>query len=261
MLHRQEPQGLICITQNTHAWVSGQLARAWGNEDFGSFAPWEQVCLATEQHDISWLKWEEAPTLNPKTGYPHSFLEVSTAVHVGLWRSAKQAALPFGRYVALLVSLHGTGLYERYRGWQKSPDSTQLVQNFLDQEYPFQEQLTATLQHDSYYAPYATPEAIANNRQLVALWDSLSLALCHGLHSEYLVDRVPIASGETTIALTPSSDDPQSVTVSPWPFRTSAVTLVYEGRLLQKTFTDEEAMREALRSAPWIAIATTLKPA
>jgi hypothetical protein len=30
MLHRQEPAELIVITQPTHAWIAGCLARAWG---------------------------------------------------------------------------------------------------------------------------------------------------------------------------------------------------------------------------------------
>ena len=55
MLHRADPDGPIVITQPAHAWVSGQLAQAWGNESFGEFAPREEVCLAAEQHDIGWL--------------------------------------------------------------------------------------------------------------------------------------------------------------------------------------------------------------
>ena len=45
MLYRLEEQGRIAITQPTHAWLSGQLARAWGNERFGEVVPWEEVCL------------------------------------------------------------------------------------------------------------------------------------------------------------------------------------------------------------------------
>lgn len=261
MLHREEPAGLIVITQPTHAWVSGRLARVWGNEHFGSFAPTEEVCLGAEQHDIGWLLWENMPTLNPKTGYPHSFMEVPTPVHLDIWSGAKHLALRFGRYVALLVSLHGTGLYERYRNWQKSPESSQIVQEFLEHEYAFQEKLTATLCNDPHYAPYATPEVIKRNRSLVAIWDLLSLALCQGLRSEQQFNRVPTASGETTLTLTPVDDDSMQVKVAPWPFQQSEVTVVYEGRLLPEKFTDEAAMRAALVSADWVTITTILKPA
>jgi hypothetical protein len=52
MQYRQEKHGKIAITQPTYAWLSGQLARAWGNIRFGEVAPWEEVCLGAEQHDV-----------------------------------------------------------------------------------------------------------------------------------------------------------------------------------------------------------------
>ncbi|MBD0344568.1 MAG: DUF3891 domain-containing protein, partial [Coleofasciculus sp. Co-bin14] len=56
------------------------------------------------------------------------------------------------------------------------------------------------------------------------------------------------------------NDDPHLFTVSPWPFQESKVTVVYEGRLLREPFTDEAAMREALKSDCWVTLSTTLKP-
>lgn len=262
MLHREEQAGLIVITQPTHSWISGCLAQAWGNELFGSFAPKEEVCLGAAQHDIGWIFWESTPTLNLNTGYPHKFLELPTQVHVGIWSSARKLALPFGRYAALLVSLHGTGLYERYRSWEKSPESFQMVQEFLEREYAFQEQMIANLQNDPYYAPYATPEVIRRNRSLVAIWDLLSLALCHGLRSEQQFTQIPTASGETTLTLTPVNDNPTQVKVAPWPFQQSSVKLVFEGRMLApEKFTDETAMRAALENADWVSITTILTDA
>lgn len=260
MLHRSSTEGLICITQPNHAWVAGELARAWGNEQFGQFAPTSEVCLGAEQHDIGWLVWEQAPTLNPQTGYPYRFTELPTRVHIDIWSGAKQLAMPWGRYATLLVSMHGTWLYERYRSWENSPESAQIVQEFLKNEYAFQEQLTATLKHNSYYAPYVTPDAIARNQKLVATWDALSLILCQNSPGEQQIDRVPTANGETVLKLTNINDNPHQITISPWPFQESEVTLVYEGRLLRETFTDETAMREALMSAPWVTLSTILKP-
>ena len=141
MLHRLTKQGLICITQPNHAWLAGQLAQVWGNERFGEFAPKKEVCLAAQLHDIGWLFWEQAPTLNPQTGYPNKFMELSTPEHIEIWSGARQLVLPWGRYVALLISLHGTNLYERFTSWQNSPTSSQIVQNFLEGEYAFQEQI------------------------------------------------------------------------------------------------------------------------
>ncbi len=258
MLHRTDLGKLLCITQTTHAWLSGCLARAWGNELFGYFAPVEEVCLGAEQHDIGWLLWEQSPTLNPKTGYPCNFRELSTAVHVGIWSNAKHLAFPTSRYVALLVSLHGTGLYERFKNWENSPESSQIVKVFLDDDYAFQAQLIANLQDDPHYKPYMTPEAIGRNRKLIGIWDTFSLAVCHGIYDEQQIDHVPTAEGETTLTLTPIDNDPNLISVSPWPFQDSKVRLVYEGRMLNSTFTDEAAMRSALVTAPSLTIVNTL---
>lgn len=260
MLYRKTSEDLICITQPTHAWVSGQLAQVWGGETFGSFTPHEAVCLSAEQHDIGWLPWEATPTLNPKTGYPHSFMEVPPEVHTKLWAGAKQLAMPMGRYVTLLISLHGTGLYERFTSWQKSLEATRVVQAFLEQEKEFQQQLIHRLQQDPYYQQHVIPEAIARNQRLVAVWDSLSLAICMGVTTQRQFEQVPMATGETTLTLTPINHDPAQLTADPWCFRSSLVTLVFEGRILRKTASDEQTMRQQLSSAPWITLTATLHP-
>ena len=261
MLHREDPAGLVVIAQPAHAWVSGQLARAWGNARFGEVAPWEEVCLGAEQHDTGWAEWEGAPTLNPRTGRPHSFIQLPTGVHVTLWSGAAHKVLPQSRYAALLVSLHGTGLYARHDYTNDTPEEAQAARDFLADGHAFEAELLAGLRAEPAYSPHATPEAIARNRRLVAVWDGLSLVLCHGLREPREFRDVPTADGATTLTLAPAGDDPTTATVDPWPFRADAVTLVCEGRRLPETFTDEQAMRAALARAPWVRIATRLRSA
>jgi hypothetical protein len=258
MLVRAVPQGHLCITQPAHAWISGQLARAWGNQQFGLFAPWQEVCLGAEQHDIGWLQWEPAPTLNLETGLPYHFTELPTETHIKLWSGAKYLAAPLNRYATLLVSLHGTGLYERYTRWQQSETVRPIVEDFLAQETAFQRQLVAQLQQDAYYQQYVSAETIARNRRLVAVWDQFSLLLCGGMESDRQIEQVPITTGEATLTLSPDPTDQTYIKVEPWCFRADKVRLVVEGRILEKTFTDEAAMRVALVSAPWQTLTITL---
>lgn len=259
MLHREDPAGLVVIPQPTHAWVSGQLAQAWGNACVGYFEPWADVCLGAEQHDIGWLGWEASPTLNPQTGRPHSFLEMPTMLHVAIWSSAARMALALGRYPALLVSLHGTGLYERYGRTYATVEEQRAVQEWLASEYTLQRELIASLQADAHYAPYVTPEVIARNRQLVAIWDMLSLALCMGVRAPRTFDGVPAADSTIALTLTPVADNPQQIQVAPWPFREETVTLIYEGRRLPERFSSAEDLRQALRVAPWVTMHTYLQ--
>ncbi|HEX5503676.1 MAG TPA: DUF3891 family protein [Thermomicrobiales bacterium] len=261
MLHRADADGLVVIGQPAHAWVSGQLARAWGNARFGAVAPREAVCLGAEQHDVGWTAWEGAPAHNPRTGRPYTFMELPTGIHLGLWSAAVPSALTQSRYAALLVSLHGTGLYERHDYARDTPEEARGVRDFLARSYALQDDLLAGLRADPAYAPHATPEVIARNRRLVAVWDALSLALCMGLGGERTYPDVPAAAGAETLVLAPLDGVPTRVAVRPWPFGADAVRLVCEGRRLPETFDDDEALRAALARAPWVTIETRLEPA
>jgi hypothetical protein len=261
MLYRSIGEKRVCITQPHHAWIAGQLARSWGNDRFGSIEPYEAVCLGAEQHDIGWVTWENAPTLNPETGYPRAFTEVPPEVHTRLWANAKHLAMPMGRYATLLVSLHGTGLYERFTHWKRSPDSTRVVEAFLQEEREFQRQFIDRLKEDPAYSPHVTPEAIARNRQLVATVDALSLAICIGVTSEKTIDRVPTATGETRLTLRAIDGDPNSLSIDPWCFRDEGVNVAIEGRILQEKADNESEMRQKLDNAPWINLAVALRPA
>jgi uncharacterized protein DUF3891 len=260
MLYRQEKHGRIAITQPAHAWLSGQLARAWGNERFGEVAPREEVCLGAEQHDVGHTAWEQAPTLNTQTGLPYSFLEMPRQLHVQIWSEAARRILPQGRYAALLVSLHGTRLYQRYDAANDLPENAQAVQHFMAQERVFQQELLTSLRTDPHYGPYATEDVVERNRRLVGVWDALSLAICFGRKPPQSWQQVPTAMSTTTLTLTARDDDPTQLMITPWPFRRQQVTLVYEGRYLAETFSNEAEMREALKQAPWVTLQTVLFP-
>ncbi len=106
MLVRTDPRRVVLIGQPSHAWISGQLARAWGNEHFGAVEPFEEVCLAAEQHDIGMATWDVEPPRNPESGLPVSFLQMAIRDHIELWTAAPRRLLRQSRYAALLVSLH-----------------------------------------------------------------------------------------------------------------------------------------------------------
>lgn len=166
--------------------------------------------------------------------------------------------MPMGRYVALLVSLQGTGLYERFTHWKQSPESTRIVEAFLTQERQFQQQLIHRLGQDSAYAPYVTPEAIVYNQRLVATLDALSLAICMGVTEQRKFEQVPTATGETTLTLTPINHDPTQLSVEPWCFQPDEVAVVFEGRILKEKATDEQDMHDQLARALWVTLTVIL---
>ena len=55
MLHRADAEGVIIITQPAHAWLSGQMAQAWRDDEFCGVR--EEIELAATQHDIRVEPW------------------------------------------------------------------------------------------------------------------------------------------------------------------------------------------------------------
>ena len=209
MLLRPEGDEVLCIGQASHAWISGQMARAWADR----FEPYEDVCLAAEQHDVGMAEWDLAPTLNSETGLPHSFTEMAMPEHAALWLEGPKRLVTTSVRAAALVSLHGTRLYELR-------ERTPFVEGFLARQEEFRRGLGFTREQ---LEPAST---------LVWIWDYLSLAAILGWKGK--VEGL----------------DVDGARVTPWPFRSSTLTVPCEARRLAGRFTDEDEMRAALAAAP-----------
>lgn len=259
MLVRRDSHGVLVIGQPSHAWISGQLARAWGSERFGAVAPREEVCLAAEQHDIGMAMWDLEPTRNPDTRLPASFLEMAIPDHIELWTAAPRRLLRQSRYAALLVSMHGTRLYA-HRNLNALPRAERsLVQEFLERQRRFQHELFETLLADPKMAGCAEDRLVARNSRLIATWDILSLAICLN-YAPYSVTDVPTTDALVELTLL-ETDRHGRFSLDPWPFRTDPVIVRCEGQRLVATYADDHSMREALAHAPWETIEFELVPA
>jgi hypothetical protein len=238
---------VLAIGQASHAWLSGQLARAWGNGRFPAPSPWEEVCLGAEQHDVGMALWDLTPERHPETGLPRQFFELDRRTHLGLWSAAPQRMLTQSRYAALLVSLHGTGLYDRFPPRTDDPEIAQAVADYRAGQRALQERLAAEVG--------ATPEELRRNQALLAVWDDLSLALCRR-QAPHEVHDVPAADGPTTIRLAADGDH---LTLRPWPLKHDTVELRAEGRRLTGPAADEAELHAALERAPVQTVRITLR--
>jgi hypothetical protein len=270
MLFRDIGDRVIAIPQPSHAWLSGQAMRAWGNERFGLVAPFEDVCLGAEQHDLGWLTWEQTPTLNPATGRPHSFRELDVSEHTAIWRLGSEMAQSLGRYPALLVSLHGSNLYRNFDLAAADPSTAAVVREFLGGQAALQERLIASLQADRLYRHSASPETLLRNRKLVSAVDRLSIAICTGLkdiairsdtRGEALVLDVPTAHGTVDLRIRAIEGDLARFAINPWPFAAPSLTVGCEGlELPRQRFADRSAMHAALCNARRVCVTAELTP-
>ena len=259
MLYREGADGTIGIAQPAHAWVSGQLARAWGNAHFGSVTPRDAVCLAAEQHDAGMAEWEGAPTLNPRTGRAYSFLELPEPLHSAIFAAASRLLLTQNRYAALLASRHFTGLAARHNLATDPPETARAIRAFLETEGAWQAEILTGLRADPHWAAHVADAALARNSRLLATWDWLSLLLLMGLRGPTAVPDVPTADGMVTLRLTPTDAAGTDVTIAPWPFAAPTAALVCEGRRIGAAVGSELALRAGLARAPWVTLRFTLR--
>jgi Protein of unknown function (DUF3891) len=215
LILRPDGDGLLAIGQASHAWLSGQLARAWVPRP----EPFEEVCLGALQHDVGMAEWDLDPQRHPGTGAPVQFFELDRRTHLALWTAAPQKVLTQSRYAALLVSLHGTGLYERFPPRTDDPEIARAVETYMNEQRAFQCALAGALG--------VGDDELRRNQALLALWDGLSLALCQ--------KRLPYeAAGFALRAAAPGDDETETYALDPWPFGDDrdALEVRVEGRRL-----------------------------
>lgn len=232
MLLRPDGDSVIAIGQASHAWVSGQMARAWRPRP----EPYEEICLAAEQHDVGMAMWDLAPALNPKTGLPQSFVEMDLGVHLGLWQAAPARLLSQSRFAALAVSLHGSKLYGLRDLDAMAVREAEQIRDYLSTQRVFQSRLASELG--------LAPERLPELQQLMFTLDGLSLAV--------LQPWDPFEIAGITV---------RGLTLDPWPFAGPQLAVRCEGRRLHGTFDDEPALHAALEQAERVDVELVLRPA
>jgi hypothetical protein len=245
---RQQPA--LAISQPTHAWISGQLLANWA-ETLD-----KPLVLAAEQHDIGWLDWETNPSFDAQTGRPHRFRDIGAAVHAPMWvRGTERARDAWGARVAILISRHGGVIYRRFTDRHRVAEAD-----------------AAAAAH--YLATQAAIEAgwaralgldfakLDRDTALVALADTLSLALCGELNTPLQVDAPDRYGALRALRLTVRPERPNEFTLSPWPFRGEALVVEGEARPLppQGRFASEAAMRAWLAAPERVVFQAQLTP-
>jgi hypothetical protein len=245
-------EGVVAIGQASHAWLAGQLASAWGNDRFAAPAPREEVVLGATQHDIGMADWDLRPQLNPETGLPLQFFELDRRTHLALWTAAPQRVLSQSRYAALLVSLHGTGLYERFPPKSDDPEILAAVADYVTGQVALQRQLAQELGLGD--------DEMTRNQALLAVFDDISLAICTGAREPHAVPGAPATNEgdggvRVPLTLTPSDAATNTYALDPWPFAREQLVLRAEGRRLAGgPYADEPALHEALAAAQVVTV-------
>jgi hypothetical protein len=238
MLFRTQQSEVLAISQPAHAWVSGQMLRAWDDELT------EPLLLAAEQHDIGWLDWETDPSFDPNTGRPHLFRDVGASTHAPMWMKGTMRAFhAWGAHVALLISRHGGVIYRRYIDRHRlSEADARAAQNFLETQAPLEAAWARSVGLDA--------DGQRRGTTLLAAVDTLSLAVCGELKTPLTLEAVDRRGERIEMQIAAKPGSPFEFLLSPWPFRRDSLVVEGEARALpaEGRFADEAAMRAWLAS-------------
>ena len=251
MLFRTRGSDVIAISQPMHAWIAGQLLKAW-NEALS-----EPVLLAGEQHDLGWLDWELAPSFDETTGRPHLFRDVGASVHAPMWAAGvDRARNAWGAHVALLISRHGGVIYRRFTARHRLSEADgDAAQHYLETQAPKERAWATALGFEE--------DRLARESALIACVDTLSLALCGELKAPLSIEA-PRSTGTEmqSLQLVEKPGEMFHFVLSPWPFRGSSLTLEGEGLALPEggRLADEPSMRQWLKTGVRLPFAARLSP-
>ncbi|MCW2997265.1 MAG: hypothetical protein JWN65_814 [Solirubrobacterales bacterium] len=254
------------VLQTDHAALSGDFARAWGNERFDTPRPLGTVATAAARHDDGWAIWERAPSvLATDEGVirPRNFLDVQIRSHLAFYRAQIAAVGDENAHAGLLISMHGCGIYNGRYGTDPglkltfAPADRRAVDGFVNEQEQRREELVDELA--------LTEDELWTNYRLVQIYDRLSLHFCMKdmeAGESATLAPVPVTYGgeETEMRIEP--DGPWRVRLDPYPFGDAPVTFPLLRRVIAKeAWADNDTFREAFFAAPIQETPIVMSPA
>lgn len=238
MIVRDAGSELLLVTQPDHAALAAYLMARWRADGLAERPSRAAALFATEHHDIGWREVDEAPAVDPVTGWPYDFVSAPAAVRQGVWRRAVGTLAHRSTYAAALVAQHALTIHRRYRG---DPEWRAF---FADIEAARDHWFTTAARPDGsaggpHDPPLAERLSFLQDYAVVATGDLLSLTFCNAW-------TAPRTAEGYTIAL-----DGARLTVRPDPFGGEVVRFsVPARRIPRQHYASDAALRSVLLSAP-----------
>jgi hypothetical protein len=262
MLVRDAGDSWSLVLQTDHGELAGQFARAWQPQP----GRMRSLDVLATRHDDGWFIWEKAPGLDAE-GRPCNYLDVKIESHIAFYRAAITAIGEQDPYAGLLLSMHGTGIYQQRYGLQPSlvmslaGDARQLVDGFIAEEESAQKRLAAELgvSDDERWHGY----------KLLQAWDRISLwASLNDLDERAepdsqpysTIQAVPCDGAEETLRIV--SLGGCRATIEPFPFGPEPVEFTLPRRVVPKRdWAHADEFREHFDAAEVEVMTVTLEPA
>ena len=267
MILSRSAEGLTVVRQPDHGRQTGAFAAAWGSDEVpADDTRTDSVRLAATHHDDGWGTWELYPTLDPATGQPVQFLELTPFEHVPLYRAAIERMAAADPFAGLLVSMHGAGLYNaRYGTFQLieldlSDEERAIVEELLADMAALQVALAARSGAPTPHGHPSEDPAIRATYLRLQVWDRLSLQYCYFASADGAIGPLPLGAGATG-QLRCHNAGHHTLALDPWPFQERRhVFAVPSVTVADRPYPTPDAFLEAVLSAPVRTLECTAVP-
>ncbi len=227
------------ITMHDHTHLSGQFARAFGNDAFEAPDPLDLVVYAIANHDAGWAAFDRDPATDPQTRLPYSVF-ASPARHI---LPTSKASPDYNErhhaYSGLLSSMHTWGIYNGCYGFSSAgrlnriaPDDKPAVDAMLQGELDRQARLKAELSCSPETAAWVEEKRLFQHYKLLQLCDLLAIYFNYNhptLRAEQTFTHVPLASDrDVDVTIRPAGDGVYAL--APFPFAASGAEFAFPSR-------------------------------
>ncbi|MEM7008726.1 MAG: DUF3891 family protein [Thermodesulfobacteriota bacterium] len=254
MIRRENNGGWILITQHDHAELAARIMSHWGNEQFAAPEPYDAVLFAVNEHDSGWKKWDSKPKINPETGFPANFTEMSFEDQGDIWRRCYKPYSSTEPYASCLVALH----FSKFARNNLRKESGNEVSHALYKEFKkfVAKELNLTFSNGNLQN---IPREVIKNLKLLQIGDILSLTLCHGWRSIEITEAPIDYKGSETI-LQMTSDDGFNYQLNPYPFDVPEHRFEIKGKQIQqKSFSSDKELRDAIKASETMNLDFTIR--
>ncbi|GAB6928138.1 DUF3891 family protein [Paenibacillus sp. JCM 10914] len=240
MIIRETTDAFIMTTQDDHGRFSGEIARGFRPSLFMDESVLDEVLLAIAEHDRAWLRMDDTPIWNDRSGTPYTFIDYPVLPKLLMYSKGVDEIEAMSPYAAYLCSLH-------FASFMKNAKGAPFVA-FYQEEQQRQERLRRA--HE-----FPADDIVQRQFGLLQLCDDISLYVSMNepgatKEQEHLWFRNGFAmsiEGEKVVAQWISEDE---IRLSPVLFDQSWSASVRWKQVLKKEI-QQEGLAQAFAAAPW----------
>lgn len=232
----------LAIMMHEHTALSGQFARAFGNDLFEAAQPDDLLVYIVSHHDEGWAEFDRDPVTDENTGLPYNLVETPAEYITVTSRRSPDFNERRHPYCGLLSSMHSWGLYNGRYGLSnlvlidKIPlHDRPLAERMLDGEISRQTRLKAEIAREPQAAAWIEEKHLFQNYKQLQFFDTLALYF-NRVHpderTEQRFEHVPLNARQDTI-ITVRRREPGVYEMSPYPFAANFAEFAFAGRFIE----------------------------